>query len=345
MPWDPEDFLPYREDLGPTWWIMDSDEGMDDIADQAGDSLQDMVKNLQINPFQTLAGTDRLFLARFEFPIYGADFHYQEAVFVNQQPVSGFIDFLAGFPIEDKGVPAVEMLMAIGQYSTTPDKVTAVPGDDKVVAPVPETFFQWPDKDKILLNLTSLVAANFDQVTQQNVTGVPAQILAKNLNGQPAPTKPHWWFRINMPASDASGNPPKWPVPGELLALGVRMMPDVCWGTQSQLSSSFMYAGHWMDTVFYTSGVVTEVIDPTVDTPYPTYKVKWRVTDANSDGIVTATPSDFATYQVGDRVTILKDVTTTKTSQLWSDDDMKAFGDTWQIVPISFYELDNPAGG
>ena len=37
-------------------------------------------------------------------------------------------------------------------------------------------------------------------------------------------------------------------------------------------------------------------------------------------------PTDFTEFQVGDRVIILKDVTTTKTSQLWNDDDMKVMG-------------------
>ena len=86
-------------------------------------------------------------------------------------------------------------------------------------------------------------------------------------------------------------------------------------------------------------GGVTEVIEPTDEAPYPTYKVQWRKDE------VTATPSDFAEYKVGDRVTILKDVATTKQSQLWKDDDMKEFGENWMIVPITFYGLETQAGG
>jgi len=55
-------------------------------------------------------------------------------------------------------------------------------------------------------------------------------------------------------------------------------------------------------------GRITEVIEPTDEVPYPTYKVQWRKDE------VTATPSDFSEYRVGDRVTILKDVATTKQS-------------------------------
>src|SRR5271157_2576073 len=262
------------DDLGPTWWIMYSEKGMDDIATQAGASLQAMVKALGIHPFQTRAGQDRLFVARFEFPIFGADFKYPEAVFVTDQVVSGFIDFLGGVPLDD-----CEMLVAIGQYSSKADLVTALPGDGKVSAPVPQKFFQWPDKNKILYNLTALPVKDF------------AQQIAKGLSDQPAPTNAHFWFRVNLTATAADGNPPKWPVPGEFLALGVRMMPDRPWGIPGQLSSPFMYAGHWCDTVFYTSGVITEVIDPTADTPYPTYKIRGRTTQAAQDGIVTATPS------------------------------------------------------
>jgi len=311
-------------DLGPTWWFFDSESGMDDIADQAGDSLDTMIENLGIEPLQTRDPTNRLFLARFEFPKYGADFQYPDAVFVTDQTVNGFIDFLAGFPIDD-----VEMLLVVGQYSTLPSMVTVQSGSGRAAAPVPADFFTWKDKGKIILNLTALPIKDF------------GKILAPNLSGQLKPKEPHWWYRINLTATDADGNPPKWPVPGEFLALGVRMMPDVAWG--KQLTSPFMYSGNFCDTVFYSSGVITEIIAATAERPYPQYKVRWRVTNANSGGIVTVTPTDFATYKVNDRVTILKSISTTKTSQTWQDDDMKTFGDDWVICPLSFYGLDTPA--
>ena len=126
--------------------------------------------------------------------------------------------------------------------------------------------------------------------------------------------------------------PKKWPVPGEFLSLGVRMMPDVPWGHQK--SSPFIWSGHFVDTVYYTSAVITEVIAPDNNFLYPRYMVQWR------KDVIQVNPSDFAEYRVDDRVTILKDVSTTKQSQLWKDDDMKQFGDTWQIVPITFYGLE-----
>jgi hypothetical protein len=294
------------ESLIPTWWLLDREPGMDDLADQAGDCLKKMGEDLGIYPFQDRDGNDRIFLARFEFPKYGESGQFSEAV---QGDSQGFIDFLAGFPID-----CIEMLVAIGERSTKADKVEVKDGVGKVAAPVPTHFFQWPDMDKVLLNLTAIPTKDV------------AKIFAKNLDGEPKPAKVHWWFRVQL-----AGGTVKFPAPGEFLGLGVRMMPDY-WGQQK--SSPFLYSGNWMDTVYYTGARITEVIGPTDEVPYSTYKVQWRKDE------VTANPSDFAEYKVNDQVTILKDVAVAKKSQLWKDDDMKAFGENWMIVPIGFYGLD-----
>ena len=116
------------------------------------------------------------------------------------------------------------------------------------------------------------------------------------------------------------------------------MMPGEFWGRQK--SSPFIYSGNWMDTVYYSGAVVTEVIEPTAEKPYPTYKVQWRKDK------VTAKPTDFTEYKVGDRVTILKDVTSDKKTEIWKDRDTDRFPDDdradWRIVPVSFYGLDDP---
>jgi hypothetical protein len=183
-------------------------------------------------------------------------------------------------------------------------------------------IFQWPEKEKILVNLTAL--------PQEGVSA----ILAKNLSGEPKPSKAHWWLRAFLKGEEET----KFPVPGEFLALGVRMMPGEYWG--KQLSSPFIYSGNWADTVYLTGGRIKSVIEPTDTVAYPTYEVQWR------KNVVTVRPSDFATYEVDDRVTILKDVATEKKSQLWKDDDMDPDCDKeeWQIVPLSFYGLEKPAG-
>ena len=301
------------DDDSPTWWVLDREPGMDDLAtgDVEGGVLATMQEQLNIFPFQDRDKNDRLFLARYEFVKYGEDFQFPEAVFAPGK-VAGWIDFLAGFPID-----CVEMLLAIGEYSSKADQVTVKPGEDRAAAPVPDKFFDWPDQDKVLLNKTALP-----------VKGL-AKIIAKNLEGEPEPKNAHWWFRVNLVDQDAK----KWPVPGEFLGLGVRMMPDVPWGKQK--SSPFVWSGNWMDTVYYTGAVIKEVIEPTDEAPYSTYTVTWRGKDLEN-----VRPSDFALYKVGDRVTILKDVSTEKKTQLWKDDDMKTFGDNWMIAPITFYGLE-----
>ena len=283
---------------------------MDDLAEGAEEVLKGMGEDLKIYPFQDTDGKDRLFLARFEFPKYGESFTFPEAVFATGD-VAAWIDFLAGFPID-----CCEMLVAIGEYSSTAKNVTVKDGTNKPAASVPDKFFTWPETDKVLFNLTGIPTKNV------------GKMLAPNLEGEPKPAKAHWWFLANLSDQDKK----KWPVPGEFLGLGIRMMPDVPWGKQK--SSPFIYSGNWMDTVYLTGGVITAVIDSTDTVPYPTYKVKWRKDE------FSVNQSDFALYKVGDRVTILKDVTATKKSQRWDDDDMKTFGDTWMIVPVTFYGLE-----
>jgi hypothetical protein len=48
-------------------------------------------------------------------------------------------------------------------------------------------------------------------------------------------------------------------------------------------------------------------------------------------------PTDFAEYREGDRVAIVKDVSATKQSQLWKDEDQKEAQDAWRIAPVTFY--------
>jgi hypothetical protein len=303
--------------LDPTWSIMDSEPGMDDLAEGADEILGKMGKDLEIYPFQDANG-DRLFLARFEFPNYGEDMQFSEA---GEGP---FIDFLGGFPID-----CIEMLVAIGEISSKAkeggdSKVSVQPGRiegaGSPTPPLPQSFFEWPEEDKILLNVTALPE-----------DGV--EILADGLGGEPEPQNVHWWLRVQI-YKGIGGE--QFPVPGEFLGLGVRMMPGTYWGDQK--SSPFVYSGNWMDTVYYTNALITEIIEPDDSFPFPRYTVQWRKFE------IEVYSSDFAEYQIDDRVTILKDVATDKTSQLWKDDDMKEFGETWMIAPVAFYGLENPEG-
>ena len=309
--------------LEATWWLFDKEPGMDDIMTQAGECaecLQQMFDKLEIYPFQDTKKQNRIFLARFEMPKYNEDFVYEDAVHANDPNLKTldpffFIDFLGGFPIH-----CIEMMVFLSQYSTKKNKVSAQPGGDAAAPPVPDQFFTWPDDTKILFNYTGIAAPN-------------CEWMADNLKGEPVPGNLHWWVRTFLGDKKAKEQP-KFPIPGEFVGMAVRIMPNKPWGKQK--SSPFIYAGNWFDTVYYTAGIITEIIDPTDTTPYPTYKVRWRVQKAH--GIYTFAPSDFAEYKVGDRVTILKDVSTDKKSQLWKDKDMNELGQMAQIVPITFYD-------
>jgi hypothetical protein len=275
--------------------------------DLAGDSLDRMTSELHIEPFRNRLQQKKLFLARFEFPKYGELFRYPRAIFVEpSSEVAGFVDFLAGFPID-----CVELMMVVGQYSTKASLFSAKDASS-IVAPVPEDLFRVVDMGKVIFNLTALPVRN------------RGKFMAENLSGEPKPHKLHWWYRINLNGGDV-----QFPVPGEFLVLAVRMMPDKVWGRQR--STPFMYSGNFMDTVYYSSGEVIEVDN---SGEVPEYLVKWR------GETYTMSPTDFAEYRVGDRVTILKDCAATKTSELWKDDDMREFGENWAIAPITFYGLD-----
>jgi hypothetical protein len=310
-------FLERLGTLEALWSVLDREPGMDNIVDGAN-VLEQMGEDLKIYPFQDTKGQDRIFLARFEFPKLNEKFTFSDAGYYG---LYGFIDFLGGFPLD-----CVEMLLAIGEFSSKPkpsqpSKVEVQAGG-KITAPLPPSgkLFRWPEKNKILLNLTALPTRDV------------AQFLAPGLEGEPTPKSPKWWFRVHILDEGADG-PNTFPVPGEFLGLGVRMWPGKYWGHQK--SSPFVFSGNWMDSVYYTSARITQVIDPTDEVPYPTYKVTWH---GNNE--ITVNPSDFALYKVGDRVTIVKDVATDKKSQLWKDNDMKTFGETWTIAPITFYRLE-----
>jgi hypothetical protein len=307
----PVDLEAKKETLEATWWIEKADHGFDDVLTQAGDSLQAMFDRYKAQPLE-IDGEKVLYLQRFEMPIYDQGFQYSEAK-LDQPDVVAFADFLSGFPM---GNP--EMLALVGESSSKKDKdagqVPVLSSDQDPTPPFPKDLFTGYDEAKTLLNYFYLDSDY-------------AQTMADGLKGEPEPKGLHWWVRFNFKKSD------KFPVPGEFLALAPRLMVDKPWGEQK--SSPFLFSGNWMDMVFYSTGKVTAIQDPTADTPYPVYSITWR-----NQQIQAINPSDFAEYQVGDRVAILKDVTTDKKTQLWKDDDMKNFGQGWMIAPVSFYGLD-----
>ena len=291
--------------LEPLWWGAD-EPGMDDLYDKADGSLQPMIDLLKIYPVNIEKKGDTLFLAQFKLDKDGTT----------------NINFMISFPID-----VLEMMVLIGQYSSLPSTVDTVSGEGKVIPPLPKELFSWPEQDRIVFN--KMYAA-----VQDSTYGLTTKMFADSLGGGQDPKK-HWWFNVLFAKEQADQK--RFPVPGEFLALGVRIFIDKIWGNQK--SNPFIYSGNWFTTIYYDSAVITEVIAPTDTVPYSSYTVTWH-----GQKITGVRPSDFAEYRVGDRVTILKDITATKTTQRYDDEDMKAFGNGWVVAPITFYGLEIEEG-
>lgn len=126
-------------------------------------------------------------------------------------------------------------------------------------------------------------------------------------------------------------NEDKYPIAGELIAIAV--IPMYHRGNKwfYQDTSPFIFSGQWIDTTFYSSGVVKEIIGE------GKYKVICK------DKEVIAEASDFKEYKVDERVAlVIKDnigsneqyMTAEKLKKL---EELKGEGD-YKIVPFSFYE-------
>jgi|GEM_PF-3403328 len=119
-------------------------------------------------------------------------------------------------------------------------------------------------------------------------------------------------------------------VPGEFVGLVCRAYPDFCWWYQE--SSPFVYAGNWLETEFYTSGVVKSVLSPWAYDDYEArspsmpeqdktaaeayydpheYAMDFHVGSklyriwVKHEELILAS-SDFKEYEAGDRVGIIK---------------------------------------
>ena len=298
---------PYLE---PTWFAFREDT-MDDILEKAGTSLEKpMFERLNIRPVVVSDAGDKekLFLARFEFPKYGAALHFPEAdLGMATEKCLGWIDFLSGMHYG-----CCEMLMVVGEVSTKTEDFPSQDGEGPV-PPVPDELFDEKfTEDKTLHNYIWLESDN----TEGLMDGV---------GGEAEPANPHWFFRVNCIGKQ------KWPYPGEFVGLGNRIFPNLPWSNSPDDPKfhPFLFSGMFMDTVFITSGVVTAV--EKVDGYYKV-QVQWREQE------VWAYPTDFAQYEEGDRVTICKNIKTLKTSELWKDEDLWSFDDEiWRVVPITYY--------
>ncbi len=335
-----------EDDQAIMWWAFDTEPGKESQVGfiKSDTPLWKNLEKLEIYPFKTRKGQYLIYDANYKIASGGVPL--KQDAFIAPPGIPGYtgppppaagssregivhhiymiMNFVAGFQIE-----ACEMMMAIGEYSSQIDKdgkklVEAQSGLGLKTAPKPPDYYNWPDEEKVLLNKL------YKRTREADGYGMEVYIFERRASK----LVKHFWLQMvlfgegNVCAGDR-----KWPIPGEFIGLGVRMLRGLPWGEQR--SSPFIYSGNWVDGVFLTSGVIKEIIEPTDTIAYPTYKVSWH----NLSDPITLNPSDFAEYKVGDRVTILKDITVTKTHQSSEDDDVKANCEKskWQIVPITFY--------
>ena len=161
---------------------------------------------------------------------------------------------------------------------------------------------------------------------------------------------PMVWARYYFPADG------RFPMPGELVCMICKTLEFTVWWFQR--TNPFIYAGNWYETEFYTSGIVEEVIAPDEERDknelVPVLKVLCK------GRTVYIKPSDFADYQKGMRVAILKytsdcdsfyrPLTGTFFSEEMNMDEASDSDDLtphqkaregWWAVPITFYNNDD----
>lgn len=335
--------------LESTHILFREEPGFDDMYIRAEKLIERMVDDFKIMPVNV--DNDRImYLARFEIVRYKREFQHPEAVINKKdksQPASNeqilgtaaWIDFLSGFPL---GV--CELLSLVGEITSRPDyqnQLLETQQSDGGPVPVfPQTLFGGYEEAKIALNIIYLDGENYDS-------------LADDLKDEEVVKGLHWWVRANLPnGNDLDPSVSlKFPYPGEFMCMAVRLMMERFW--DSQESSPFLFAGNWLDTVFFSSGFVNTLEEATAEFPWKPVKTQWRINPLleNDDGLYILRPTDFSDYQTpdqntdtgyGDRVTLLKDISATKPSELWRDEDMSPPLNTakTQVVPIMFYGID-----
>lgn len=338
-----------EDDQAIMWWALDTEPGQEAKVGfiEEGSALWENLKKLEIYPFKTRDGKYLIFDASYkiasggkaldqealtvappaDMPSLPAGFPAPPAVVPKTitDPIYLVMNFVAGFQIE-----ATEMMVVVGEYSSLPDKdgkkmVEVQDGAGEKTAPKPAEWFEWPDEGKVLLNKL------YKRTKAADEYGMEVYIFASRATK----LSRHWWLQMYLVGKGGvCEGDRKWPIPGEFIGLGVRMLRGLPWGEQK--SSPFIYSGAWVDGVFLTSGVIKGVIAATDLIAYPTYRVEWH----NLADAITVNPSDFAEYKVGDRVSILKDLSAVaKTYQSSEDDDVKTDCDKskWMICPLTFY--------
>jgi len=154
-------------------------------------------------------------------------------------------------------------------------------------------------------------------------------------------------------------------IPGEFVGILCRPWPLHCWWKQE--TAPFVYSGHWLETEFYASGIVKEVLEAgDYDGEDGEVGNRYKVWAKNEE--ITVKSTDFLEYEVDERVGILKtyrdgaggpsyggSMTPSgsgggTTNFSWKELSLQNTGDElnkqWVIVPVDFYGTGgNSVGG
>lgn len=162
------------------------------------------------------------------------------------------------------------------------------------------------------------------------------ELWASDIRDYGEDVKPKKWMRYWI-HSDST-----LPVPGEFIGILCRPAaapPHVWW---FQESTPFLYAGNWMETNHFTSGVITSV---TLEKDRPAGSVgnEYRVKVQGVE--ITAYATDYFLYAVGDRVAILKTASPGAATQTFCSLEQThlhegdAVSSMYVIIPATFYKL------
>ena len=153
-------------------------------------------------------------------------------------------------------------------------------------------------------------------------------------------------------------------IPGEFVGILCRPWPLHCWWHQE--TAPFVYAGNWLETEFYASGVVKGVLTEEEVNEDGEVGSRYKIWIKNEE--ITVKSTDFLEYEVDERVGILKTYREGEggpsyggsmtsagsgggtTNFSWEELELQDTGSElnteWVIVPVDFYGTGgNSVGG
>ncbi|HED37169.1 MAG TPA: hypothetical protein ENI76_02840 [Ignavibacteria bacterium] len=209
----------------------------------------------------------------------------------------GFIDFTVG------PFCAMYTLWLLGEVTGKVPKVDA----GELIPPLPPTADEAIGSDEIVL-------VNSTYFSRYNV-----EVFPDVLNGEES-TIPYSTLRMYLDPEDT------YPTPGEFLTIAIGANPEHVWFYQE--TSPYNYSGNWFETSYYSSGTIVSVLD--IGDDDFTYTV--LIQGIEYANVIS---SDYETYVVDERVTLMKNMDYSKDTMIWKD--LVPYSD-WIIIPITFYK-------